>query len=116
FDARLDGRADQAVVVAGDEVVHRALEQRSADGVEGVVGLAELHSAPTVTDIVQAVPSAGLRPQRLADGLVPGVLVGPDLGHALPRSSDPARPQPSRHREGARADEALALLVARVED
>src|SRR3954471_14425333 len=74
---RSEERLVDLVVVAGDEPVDARLEQRPQHRVERVVDLHEGQTGAPVGPVDQLMPALRARPQRLADRLVAGVLVGP---------------------------------------
>src|SRR5690606_18581331 len=116
LEAALHG-SEQLVVVARDLAVHPALEAEAAHPrVERLVRLREVDAGRAVAEILEPGEAGGAGPQRLADRVVAPRLVRLHLGEPLPRLADTARAEDAGHLEGAVAHEALADLVAGVED
>src|SRR5688572_16790738 len=93
------------------------LEQGARDRAVGVVRLDEGEPGRgALVDGLERVPPLGLRPQRFPHCLVPRVLVLPSLGDDLEGPGLAARKQPPWDREGARADEAGAVVIALAQD
>ena len=96
--------------------MHSLLQQRAEQRVERVVRLGEMDAGTPGAQVLEARPSLGLREQRAADGRVLPRLLRLHLGEPLPGLPLAAGEEVARHPEGAVADEAVADVVARVED
>jgi hypothetical protein len=96
--------------------VHAGLEEPAGELVEALVGLPEGDARAAVAEIVEAVPTGGLGPQRLADRLVLRELAGLRDRDDLERSADATAAEVAGHAELAATHEALPVLVAGIDD